>query len=549
MTLDSFPLTWVGGRRAGVQGAQPPGRSPARAGSWYLGSAQAGRAPCPGRSWLIPCLVASASLLLAVEAAAGPLIVRTVPPTAGLQVLLNGAAAGTTAADGTCLVDGLAAGSYRVELVLPDGRGLAQDAVITLSALATQVRFAVGAAARKPDACRLLVSGNVGNATVEVDGQVVGRAGSADGSLLVEVAPGTRRVRVAADGYEPQERIVSVQSGPVNRLNVELRRTAAVQSRRSGATSSLVTWALVGILGVAVVAVAVVVVHLARQPERITTRRIDRYEVQEVLGRGGMATVYRARDTLDRGAEPVALKVLDEAHLRDPDLVHKFLREGQVLQEMARRDPAAPLVEVRHYGRAGGDSGVPFIAMELVEGEDLLKLLRRRHRLPLREAAHLVAGVARALQPAHAMGVYHRDLTPDNVILTERAKGGFKLRLIDFGVARHEYTSHGTLDGSIAGKPPFMSPEQCQGQPVDGRSDIYSLGIMLYTLLVGEPPFVSRNPLEVMRMHKETAVRFPAEVPDAAVLVLERALAKDREKRQRDITVLLEELRTLERLG
>lgn len=123
------------------------------------------------------------------------------------------------------------------------------------------------------------------------------------------------------------------------------------------------------------------------------------------------------------------------------------------------------------------------------------------------------------------------------------------MRLIDFGVARHEYTSHGTLDGSIAGKPPFMSPEQCQGQAVDGRSDIYSLGIMLYTLLAGEPPFVGRNPLEVMRMHKEAAVPFPPAIPEAAVPVLDRALAKDRDKRQRDITVFYNELRTLERLG
>jgi len=493
-----------------------------------------------------------AGLLLAAQAAAGPLIVRTSPPTAGLQVLVDGTVAGATAADGACLIEGLAAGDYRVELALPGGGRLARDAVVTPSPLATQVSFAVEAPPRQGAAARLLVSTNVGNATIEVDGRVVGRAGGADGSLVVEVAPGTRRVRVSADGYEAKERTVHVQPGPVNRLNVELRRAVAAGRTATGAGSSLLTWALVGILGVAVVAVAVVLIHLVRQParpERVTTRRIDRYEVREVLGRGGMATVYRARDALDPAAGEVALKVLDEAHLHDPDLVHKFLREGQVLQEMARRDPKAPLVEVRHYGRAGGDSGVPFIAMELVEGEDLLRLLRRRHRLPLREAAHLVAGVARALQPAHAMGVYHRDLTPDNVILTERAKGGFKLRLIDFGVARHEYTSHGTLDGSIAGKPPFMSPEQCQGQAVDGRSDIYSLGIMLYTLLAGEPPFVSRNPLEVMRMHKEAAVPFPPEIPEAAVLVLDRALAKDRDKRQQDITVFYDELCTLERMG
>jgi serine/threonine-protein kinase len=374
-----------------------------------------------------------------------------------------------------------------------------------------------------------------------------------DGSLTWSGAAGAHRVRLSDDEYEAQEKTIEAEAGLTSRVRFELRHAKASsgQTAIQNSGGGLLTWVLVGVLGIAVAAVAVVAVHVVRSsgPRRVTTRRIDRYEVREQIGRGGMATIYKGLDTTRRGAAPVAIKVMDDSHLTDPDLVHKFLREGEILKQLNEADPEAPLVRVLHYGRAGGDSGRPFIAMELVEGEDLLKHLRRRGRLPQKEAARIVAGVARALVPAHAAGVYHRDLTPDNVILTSQPRGGYALRLIDFGVARHEYTSHGTLDGSIAGKPPFMSPEQCQAIPVDGRSDIYSLGVMLYALLAGAPPFVNRNPLEVMRMHKEEPVSFPADFPPSARVILEKALAKDRNKRQRDISALFSELSLLERLG
>jgi serine/threonine-protein kinase len=115
--------------------------------------------------------------------------------------------------------------------------------------------------------------------------------------------------------------------------------------------------------------------------------------------------------------------------------------------------------------------------------------------------------------------------------------------LIDFGVARHEYTSHGTLDGSIADKPPYMSPEQCQAIPVDGRSDIYALGILLYTLVSGAPPFTSRNPLEVMAQHKDAQVQYSPDFPEAARRVVARALEKNRDKRHRNLKEFQDDLR------
>lgn len=480
---------------------------------------------------------------------AGPVIVRTQPPRAGAELSVGGVPYGRTGSDGTLIVEGLPPGGHRLELGLGDGRRLQQDTVVSAGQLASQVIFHVPAAPATD--AQVLISGNVGGALIEVDGQAVGNAGGTDGSLLVTMAVGQRRVRLSAPGYEAGELVVDVKPGPVLRVAFELRRAAAPEVAASTASrgDKLVLWLLLGLLAIAVAAVVFVAVHVVRRQgmavERVATRRIDRYEVRDVIGRGGMATIYRARDTLGEVRTPVALKVMDEAHLRDPDLVHKFLREGEILQELHDADPEAPLVRVYHFGNAANDGGRPFIAMEYLEGQDLLRHLKAAGRLRLAEAARIVAGVSRALVPAHAAGVYHRDLTPDNVILTRTMRGGYGLRLIDFGVARHEYTAHGTLDGSIAGKPPYMSPEQCQGKAVDGRSDIYALGIMLYTLLNGVPPFVSPNPLEVMRLHKEAEVPFPDDFPGAARPVVEKALAKDRNARHRDIQTFLHEVEGL----
>jgi len=475
-------------------------------------------------------------------------IISTQPPSGGAEIWAGGRRLAVTGADGRALVDGLPPGDLTLELHLGDGRRVAQPITVKPSALAVQVQFAVPAPTATDAGARMLISANVGGALVEVDGRAVGRAGAADAAMLVEIPPGRRTVRVSADGYEAQVRTVEVRPGPAVRVAFELRRAAPGGGPPPVArTGYVLTWVLIGILAVAVGAAAFVAVHIVRaqSPQRVTTRRVDRYEVREMIGRGGMATIYKGIDTTRRGAPPVAIKIMDDAHLGDPDLVRKFLREGEILRQLERDDPEAPLVHVFHYGWAAGESGRPFIAMEYVPGEDLLRHLRRRGRLPLPEAARIIAGVARALAPAHAAGVYHRDLTPDNVILTDTPRGGHHLRLIDFGVARHEYTSHGTLDGSIAGKPPYMSPEQCQGLPVDGRADIYALGIMLYTLLNGEPPFVSKNPLEVMRMHKEEPVPFPPAFPEPVRALLAQVLAKDPAQRPASVRFLLADLQHL----
>lgn len=271
----------------------------------------------------------------------------------------------------------------------------------------------------------------------------------------------------------------------------------------------------------------------------IVTGRFDQYMVVATLGRGGMATVYRARSP---AGGMVALKVMDRELRNDTDLLTKFLREGRVLQTINERYPGAPVVRALRYGLEDGQAdGRPFIALEYLEGMHLLEFLRAQgNRLPPETAAAIVTDIARGLDAAHACGVFHRDLTPDNIIILNVSAPTGMLKLIDFGVAKHEFTSVHTLDGSIFGKPPYMSPEQCRGGTVDGRTDLYALGVIYYLLLTGRTPFADRNPLAVMKMHESSPVpALPTHVDAVTSSIVHRLLEKKPGARFQDAADLL----------
>jgi serine/threonine protein kinase len=242
-----------------------------------------------------------------------------------------------------------------------------------------------------------------------------------------------------------------------------------------------------------------------------TGGHFDRYRLISPLGSGGVATIYRAYDLIDKTA--IALKVLDARWLSDPEMVRKFLAEGEALHAIAQRDAAAAVVKCFRYGREHDSIvGRPFIALELLEGETLQSRLDREPRLDVLTAVAIGYQIASALVGVHGAGIVHRDLTPDNIFLKkgELTVGALRLAvpvvvLIDFGIARQELMSRMTLDGSIAGKPHFMAPEQCRGLPVDMRGDLYSLGIILYLMVAGRLPFAGRDPFEVMRAQMSDA--------------------------------------------
>jgi tRNA A-37 threonylcarbamoyl transferase component Bud32 len=362
-------------------------------------------------------------------------------------------------------------------------------------------------------ASSLIVSTNVGGATVFVDGREVGKTHH-DGKLEVSTAPGPHRVRIEKDGFEADIQTVEAPPGALTKtVEATLPRAEGLlgQLGSLGMSQPTVVLALVLVAGIFALAVVIVVLQdgTAAQPTQ-TNRQFDRYGVGDRIGEGGMATVYAARDQ-DTDRE-VALKIMARQHLDDPDLVRKFLKEGEALKRVHSSGPQPPIVKAYRHGREGGrETGRPFLALERLEGAALIDVLDRAGTLPPRPTLRIVETVCRGLEAAHRCDIWHRDVTPENVIVLEPVPTS-RLKLIDFGVAKHEYTRSGTLDGSITGKPPYMSPEQCRGETVNGKTDVYSLGVLTFALLRGSPPFTDQNPVQVLKMHQE---RPPPDLPGA----------------------------------
>jgi serine/threonine protein kinase len=254
--------------------------------------------------------------------------------------------------------------------------------------------------------------------------------------------------------------------------------------------------------------------------DRVIAAVGDQYEIETELGRGGMAVVYRATDK--RLRRKVAVKVLPPEFAFRDDVRRRFLREA----EMAARLSHPNIVPIYSVDEK---AGVVFFVMALVEGESLATLLTRTPRLPIPEARRLLQAVADALAYAHAHGVVHRDIKPDNILL-DRESG--RPMVTDFGIARAaESDGQLTVTGVAVGTPAYMSPEQSLGErELDGRSDVYSLGVVGYQILAGELPFKASNTPAMMMKHVST-IPLPVrerrpDTPAPLAAAIDRALAK-----------------------
>jgi serine/threonine-protein kinase len=264
----------------------------------------------------------------------------------------------------------------------------------------------------------------------------------------------------------------------------------------------------------------------------------NRYEIRTQVGRGGMADVYLARDRLLN--RRVAVKVLSPTFAADPDFVERFRREAQAAASLNHPN----IVSVYDSGQ---EDGVSFIVMEYVNGQTLSELLRQHGRIPAAEAARIAADIADALEFAHRNGVVHRDVKPGNVLITPEGA----VKVTDFGIARAESSDTITKTGNVLGTATYFSPEQAQGFALDGRSDVYSLGVVLYEMLTGSAPFVADSPVSVAYKHvREQPVppsRVQPDVPSALDRIVLTAMAKDVTQRYPSAQALRADLLRFER--
>ncbi|HWQ15762.1 MAG TPA: protein kinase [Roseiflexaceae bacterium] len=263
-------------------------------------------------------------------------------------------------------------------------------------------------------------------------------------------------------------------------------------------------------------------------------RTLGPYRLLEQLGVGGMATVYRAyQPAMDRY---VAVKVLPQHLGRDPNFRARFQREARTIARLEHR-------YILPVHDAGEEGGIAYLVMRHTDGGTLSDLIAAG-TLAIERAVTLVAQVAEALAYAHRQGVIHRDVKPANVLISREGDA----LLSDFGIAKiFEETLHLTGEGAIVGTPFYMAPEQVQGQPADARTDLYSLGVVLYEALTGRRPFVAETPLAVALMHVHNPLPPPRQInpaiPEALERVILRALAKSPADRFQTGEELVEALR------
>jgi eukaryotic-like serine/threonine-protein kinase len=269
--------------------------------------------------------------------------------------------------------------------------------------------------------------------------------------------------------------------------------------------------------------------------QMIGTVLSGRYKLEAKLGSGGMSTVYLARDTtLDR---QVAVKVMHREMSEQADQLERFRQEARAVAKLSHPNVVAVI-------DAGEDGGHPYIVFEYVEGETLKQRINRVGALDPQEALAYAIEIARGLTVAHARHMVHRDIKPQNVLIDAEGRA----KLTDFGISRQLEQDGMTATGRVLGTTDYVAPEQAMGHPVDQRSDVYSLGVVLYEMLVGQVPFHADSQVGVAMKHvneelPDVQQRRP-ELSAAAAMVVERATAKDPDRRYQRVGELIDDLST-----
>jgi len=272
-------------------------------------------------------------------------------------------------------------------------------------------------------------------------------------------------------------------------------------------------------------------------------KRFGRYEIVAELGRGAMGVVYKARDPqIDRLVAVKTVSMWGQDRDEETEFRMRFMNEAQA----AGRLHHAGIVSIFDVGE-NPENREPYIVLEYVAGESLNRILAREKKLPLSKALQLAEEIAEALDYAHAQGVVHRDIKPGNILVTEDGHA----KVADFGIAKLNL-AHFTLPGRVLGTPAYMAPEQLSGEGVDGRSDLFSLGVILYAMVTGHSPFQGNSAttvcFKVANREPVAASAFDLTLPPELDEVISRAMAKDPEQRYPRGAEFAEDVRQLQQI-
>jgi len=398
------------------------------------------------------------------------------------------------------------------------------------------------------------------------------RIGETD-TVINAIPVGSHKLRLELAGYEKVEQMIGVQAGRTTRIPtvlVRMRGTPVMKGEGAALplpellTEFINPWVIMLVVlllaGMVILAMIMRAIRpassarpMTRKPPRsrvqpkqariphpvrgLALRKaavLGNYRIVEKIASGGMATIYKAIHAKDGG--PAVLKVPYEQFQNDRRFVERFRREAQLGQKLLHEN----IIRLYEYGTS--QDGVIYIAMEYLPGIDLRVYLDRYGKMPARDAVRTVMQVCRALSYAHQKGIVHRDIKPENIMIPDKRSKG-RVVLMDFGVAHAAYLGTVGTRSSYLGTPYYMSPDQISRRQVDGRSDIYSLGVVFYELLAGKRPFDDADPLKVLIKHRESAPPRLRSVNPKIPLGLERIalkmLAKKPADRYKSVEALL----------
>lgn len=259
----------------------------------------------------------------------------------------------------------------------------------------------------------------------------------------------------------------------------------------------------------------------------------DRYDIKEIIGVGGMANVYKATDV--REGRTVAVKILREEHLQDEEVLRRFRNESKAIAVLNHPN----IIKVYDMSFTGSDQ---YIVMELVDGITLKEYIEQQKRLRWKEAVHFTVQILRALQHAHDKGIVHRDIKPQNIMLLSDGT----IKVADFGIARFSRASQQTVTDKAIGSVHYISPEQAKGEPTDQKSDLYSLGVMLYEMTTGTLPFDAESPVTIALKQIQAQPKLPRElnpeIPEGLQDIIVRAMQKDPSRRYQTAAEMLRDI-------